>query len=227
MRIARRRSCRPEQADRARLAESPPGGGADPHGHQEALLHEGERHRPGPEEHHVRSGGDIVVDVPDEHPESSAEIPTYMPAVLQLLDHLDTATPQVMIEARIVEDHESLGRSLGINWGVNPASADEAPETRPGLAVSPRTRSTGRFNVPLATGTPIGPCASPLPEILQPRHPPSRPRRTRACSRSSPRQTVAALTNTAARIQSGVQIPFSTNVNNTTTYLRRRGRLAV
>ena len=31
------------------------------------------------------------------------EIPTYLPAVLQLIDNLDTATPQVMIESRIVE----------------------------------------------------------------------------------------------------------------------------
>jgi type IV pilus assembly protein PilQ len=35
-----------------------------------------------------------------------------------LKDRLDQATPQVMIEARIVEANTSFSRSLGINWGI-------------------------------------------------------------------------------------------------------------
>jgi type IV pilus assembly protein PilQ len=35
-----------------------------------------------------------------------------------LKERLDQATPQVMIEARIVEANTSFSRSLGINWGI-------------------------------------------------------------------------------------------------------------
>jgi type IV pilus assembly protein PilQ len=144
------------------------------------------------------------------------EIPTYMPAVLQLIDNLDTATPQVMIEARIVETTKSLGRSLGINWGVN-GVADAAHGNTTGL-VFPNSGAFG-FNVPLATGTPVG--VLRLANILNSFN------LDIALSAaenqgllkiiSSPK--VAALTNTPALIQSGVQIPVQTNVNNTTTVI--------
>src|SRR5260370_20137451 len=62
--------------------------------------------------------GDIVVDV-RTNTLIIREIPTFLPAVLQLIEKLDTATPQGMIEARIVETTKSLGRSLRINWAVN------------------------------------------------------------------------------------------------------------
>ena len=68
--------------------------------------------------------GDIVVDG-RTNTLIIREIPTYLPAVLQLIENLDTATPQVMIESRIVETTKTLGRSLGINWGFN-AVADVA-----------------------------------------------------------------------------------------------------
>ncbi len=73
--------------------------------------------------------GDIVV---DERTNTLIirEIPTYMPAVLQLIDNLDTATPQVIIESRIVETTKSLGRSLGINWGVQRQSRTRHTATR-------------------------------------------------------------------------------------------------
>jgi type IV pilus assembly protein PilQ len=45
------------------------------------------------------------------------EIPRNMPAVRSLLKSLDTKTPQVLIEARIVEANLSFQRALGITWG--------------------------------------------------------------------------------------------------------------
>jgi type IV pilus assembly protein PilQ len=45
------------------------------------------------------------------------EIPRNMPAVRTLLKSLDTKTPQVLIEARIVEANLSFQRALGITWG--------------------------------------------------------------------------------------------------------------
>ncbi len=159
--------------------------------------------------------GDIVTDA-RTNTLIIREIPTYMPAVLQLIDNLDTATPQVMIEARIVETTKSLGRSLGINWGIN-GVADAAHGNTTGL-VFPNSGAFG-FNVPLATGTPVG--ALRLANIINSFN------LDIALSAaenqgllkiiSSPK--VAALTNTPALIQSGVQIPVQTNVNNTTTVI--------
>ena len=57
------------------------------------------------------------------------ETPTYLPAVLQLIDNLDTATPQVVIESRIVETTKSLGRSLGINWRSTARPTNETGNT--------------------------------------------------------------------------------------------------
>jgi type IV pilus assembly protein PilQ len=159
--------------------------------------------------------GDIVVDT-RTNTLIIREIPTYMPAVLQLIDNLDTATPQVMIEARIEETTKRLGRSMGIKWGIN-GVADNAHGNTTGLVF--HNSIGGSFNVPLATGTPIG--ALRLANILDSFN------LDIALSAaenqgllkiiSSPK--VAALTNTAALIQSGVQIPVQTNVNNTTTVI--------
>lgn len=46
------------------------------------------------------------------------DVPIIFPQVNELLGTLDKATPQVMIEARIVEVSTSAARDLGIQWGV-------------------------------------------------------------------------------------------------------------
>jgi type IV pilus assembly protein PilQ len=159
--------------------------------------------------------GDIVVDA-RTNTLIIREIPTYMPAVLQLIDSLDTATPQVMIESRIVETTKTLGRSLGINWGFG-AVADTAHGNTTGL-VFPNTVDTF-FRVPLATGPAIG--SIRLGNILDSF---SLDIALSAAENqgllkiiSSPK--VTALTNTPATVQSGVQIPVQTTVNNTTTVI--------
>ena len=93
-----------------------PGRRADAHGHQEALLRQGREIVPALQSVMSKRGA-IVVDG-RTNTLIIREIPTYLPAVLQLIDNLDTATPQVVIESRIVETTKSLGRSLGINWSV-------------------------------------------------------------------------------------------------------------
>jgi type IV pilus assembly protein PilQ len=121
-----------------------------------------------------------------------------------------------MIESRIVETTKSLGRSLGINWGFNGAQ-DVAHGNTTGLIFPNSVAST--FRVPLDAGPTIGSIRMSnihdsfnldialtaaenqgLLKII-----------------SSPK--VTALTNTAASIQSGTQIPVQTNVNNTTTVI--------
>src|SRR4029077_6398467 len=89
--------------------------------------------------------GDIVIDA-RTNTLIIREIPTFLPAVLQLIDQLDTATPQVMIEARIVETTKSLGRSLGITWGATGA-ADVAHGNTTNLVFP--NNITGQTNVGL------------------------------------------------------------------------------
>jgi type IV pilus assembly protein PilQ len=214
MRIATTAKLQAEQSDRARLAEARQA--AEPTRTVIKKLSYTKANDIVPVLKSIMSKrGDIVVDV-RTNTLIIREIPTYMPAVLQLIDNLDTATPQVMIEARIVETTKSLGRSLGINWGIN-GVADAAHGNTTGL-VFPNSGSVG-FNVPLATGTPVG--ALRLANIINSFN------LDIALSAaenqgllkiiSSPK--VAALTNTPALIQSGVQIPVQTNVNNTTTVI--------
>jgi type IV pilus assembly protein PilQ len=214
MRIATTAKLQSEQSDRARLAEARQA--AEPTRTVIKKLSYTKANDIVPVLKSIMSKrGDIVVDV-RTNTLIIREIPTYMPAVLQLIDNLDTATPQVMIEARIVETTKSLGRSLGINWGIN-GVADAAHGNTTGL-VFPNSGAIG-FNVPLATGTPVG--ALRLANIINSFN------LDIALSAaenqgllkiiSSPK--VAALTNTPALIQSGVQIPVQTNVNNTTTVI--------
>ena len=159
--------------------------------------------------------GDIVVDA-RTNTLIIREIPTFLPAVLQLIDNLDTATPQVMIEARIVETTKSLGRSLGINWGFT-GVADVAHGNTTNLVFP--NNVDGGFRVGLESGPVVGQIR--LGNILDTFN--LDISLTAAENQgllkiiSSPK--LVALTNTAALIQSGVQIPVQTTVNNTTTVI--------
>jgi type IV pilus assembly protein PilQ len=214
MRIATTQKLQSEQADRARLAEARQA--AEPTRTLIKKLSYARAAEITPTIKSVMSKrGDIVVDT-RTNTLIIREIPTYLPAVLQLIDQLDTATPQVMIESRIVETTKSLGRSLGINWGAN-AVADVAHGNTTSLIFP--SNITGAASVPLGIGPAVA--SIRLGNILDTFN------LDIALSAaenqgllkiiSSPK--VAALTNTAASIQSGVQIPVQTNVNNTTTVI--------
>jgi type IV pilus assembly protein PilQ len=144
------------------------------------------------------------------------EIPTYLPAVLQLIDNLDTATPQVVIESRIVETTKSLGRSLGINWQVRGKADNEHGNTT--NLIFPNSVAGG-LNVGLGNGPTVASLV--LGNILNTFN--LDVALTAAENQgllkiiSSPK--VTSLTNTPALIQSGVQIPVQTTVNNTTTVI--------
>jgi type IV pilus assembly protein PilQ len=214
MRIATTAKLQAEQADRARLMDARQA--AEP---TRTVIKKLSYARAGELTATIKSvmsrRGDIVVDA-RTNTLIIREIPTYLPAVLQLIENLDTATPQVMIEARIVETTKSLGRSLGISWGANGA-ADVAHGNTTNLIFP--NNIIGDFNVPL--GTPQTVAHVRLGNILDTFN------LDIALSAaenqgllkiiSSPK--VAALTNTAASIQSGVQIPVQTSVNNTTTVI--------
>ncbi|MDQ2870445.1 MAG: type IV pilus secretin PilQ [Acidobacteriota bacterium] len=214
MRIATSAKLQTEQSDRARLAEARQA--AEP---TRTLIKKLSYARAGEISNTIKSvmskRGDIVIDA-RTNTLIIREIPTYLSAVLQLIDQLDTATPQVMIESRIVETTKSLGRSLGINWGVN-GNADVAHGNSTNLVFPNSIIGTGR--VGLGTGPTVA--SIRLGNILDTFN--LDLALTAAENQgllkiiSSPK--VAALTNTAASIQSGVQIPVQTNVNNTTTVI--------
>jgi type IV pilus assembly protein PilQ len=220
MRIATTGKLQAEQADRARLAEARQA--AEP---TRTVIKKLSYARATEITASIKSvmsrRGDIVVDA-RTNTLIIREIPTYLPAVLQLIENLDTATPQVMIEARIVETTKSLGRSLGINWGVN-GVADVAHGNTTGLTfpstIDFRSPPSNGFRVALDAGPPV--IGATFGNILNTF---SLDVAITAAENqgllkiiSSPK--VAALTNTSASIQSGVQIPVQTNVNNTTTVI--------
>ncbi|MFN2387088.1 MAG: type IV pilus secretin PilQ [Thermoanaerobaculia bacterium] len=214
MHIATTAKLQSEQADRARLAEARQA--AEP---TRTVIKKLSYARAGEITQTLKSvmsrRGDIVVDS-RTNTLIIREIPTYLPAVLQLIENLDTSTPQVMIESRIVETTKTLGRSLGINWGFN-AIADVAHGNTTNL-VFPNNLD-GAFRVGLENGPIVG--AIRLGNILDTFN--LDIALTAAENQgllkiiSSPK--VTALTNTPALIQSGVQIPVQTNVNNTTTVI--------
>ena len=128
MRIATTSKLQAEEGDRARLAEARQA--AEPTRTVIKKLSYAKAAEITPTLQSVMSKrGSIVVDA-RTNTLIIREIPTYLPAVLQLIDNLDTATPQVVIESRIVETTKSLGRSLGINWSRQRQSPTRRTATR-------------------------------------------------------------------------------------------------
>ena len=214
MRIATSAKLQAEQADRARLAEARQA--AEPTRTViKKLSYAKANDVTGVVKSVMSRRGDIVVDG-RTNTLIIREIATYLPAVLQLIENLDTPTPQVMIESRIVETTKSLGRSLGINWGFN-QNADVAHGNTTGLTFPNSINST--FRVPLDNGSTIGTIrmANILDSFNLDIALSAAENQGLLKIISSPK--VTALTNTAASIQSGTQIPVQTNVNNTTTVI--------
>jgi type IV pilus assembly protein PilQ len=214
MRIATTQKLQAEEGDRARLAEARQA--AEPTRTVIKKLSYARATEITPTLKSIMSRrGDIVVDT-RTNTLIIREIPTFLPAVLQLIDNLDTPIPQVMIESRIVETTKTLGRSLGINWGFN-GVADVAHGNTTNLVFP--NNVDGGFRVGLENGPVIGQIR--LGNILDTFN--LDVSLTAAENQgllkiiSSPK--LAALTNTAALIQSGVQIPVQTTVNNTTTVI--------
>jgi type IV pilus assembly protein PilQ len=160
--------------------------------------------------------GDVIVDK-RTNTLIIKEIQDYMPTVIQLIENLDTPTPQVVIESRIIETTKTFGRSLGINWGFT-GVADAAHGNTTNLVFPNNGSAVG--TVGLATASPnslslvLGNVLNSfnLDAVL-----------TAAENQglvkiiSSPK--VSAMTNERAFVQTGLQIPVQTVVNNTTTVI--------
>ncbi|HEV7507846.1 MAG TPA: type IV pilus secretin PilQ [Thermoanaerobaculia bacterium] len=144
------------------------------------------------------------------------ELPSNMDAVLSVIDLLDAPEPQVMIEARIVETTKNFTRDLGINWGFQ-AIADAAHGNTSGLVFPSNGSASGGVN--LAGNGNNGTLSLKLGNVLNTFNLDVALQAAESegliTILSAPK--VATLNNTVASIQSGLQIPVQTVLNNTVT----------
>ena len=97
----------------------------------------------------LSSRGDMRIDV-RTNSVLITDIPARVAQITELLQDLDTRTPQVLIEARIVQATLNFTRELGVQWGFNyKASAETGNPTG---ATFPSSIAAGGTNV----GSPFG-----------------------------------------------------------------------
>jgi type IV pilus assembly protein PilQ len=144
------------------------------------------------------------------------ELPNYIDTVLAVIDTLDVPEPQVMIEAKIVETTKQFSRSLGISWGFD-AISDPAHGNTTGLEFP--SHGTVDGGVGLLTGGANGFIDLTLGNILDTFTLDARLQAAESEGLvnvlSAPK--ISTLNNSAASIQSGVQLPIQTVANNTVT----------
>ena len=137
------------------------------------------------------------------------ELPDNIDTVLAVIDSLDTPSPQVTIEARIVEATKSFSRSLGIAWGFNFTANNQNGNTT-GLQFP--NNVTGDGGVGLITGGSTGFLNFAMGNILDTFRLNAQLVAAEAEGLinivSAPR--ITTLNNNSASIQSGVQIPIQT-----------------
>lgn len=160
--------------------------------------------------------GDIIVDR-RTNTLIIKEIQDFMPTVIQLIENLDTPTPQVVIESRIIETTKTFGRSLGINWGFTGA-ADAAHGNTTNLVFPNSVNTIGAVGLGTAAPNTLSLVLGNVLDTLN-----LDVVLTAAENQgllkiiSSPK--VSAMTNERAYVQTGLQIPVQTVVNNTTTVI--------
>lgn len=147
------------------------------------------------------------------------DIPEALRLMLNMVDTVDIPTPQVIIEARIVETTKTFSRQFGFSLGFN-ADLDPALGTGTGLQFPNRINTNvggpgsvfdlalGRTVFDISLSNVLG--TFDLDLLLA-----AAENEGLARVISAPR--IATQDNAAAEIQSGIQIPFQTRVNFTTT----------
>jgi type IV pilus assembly protein PilQ len=143
------------------------------------------------------------------------DVPQYIPTMLNLIENIDIATPQVLIEARIVETTKTFARQLGVIWGFN-GTADPTLGSGTGLVFPNRIGVTGGgfdFSagnpiLDLSFGSVLGTFNLDLTLTAA---------ENEGLVRIISAPKIMTQDNQSAEIQSGLQIPFQTRVNFTTT----------
>jgi type IV pilus assembly protein PilQ len=160
--------------------------------------------------------GDIFVDT-RSNTLVIKELPDYLPTVLDLIKNLDIASPQVMIEARIIEANRTFSNSIGVVWGFN-AVAGAATGNTTGLVFPNSGSAIG--NVSLPSGAPQVLQLS-LANVLNTFQLDAsiHAAESRGLVKVVSTPKIQTQTGEAASIQSGFQIPVQTTVNNTTSVL--------
>ncbi len=144
------------------------------------------------------------------------ELPSYIDTVIAVIETLDIPTPQVMIEARIIETTKRFSRTLGISWGFD-GVADAAHGNTTGLQFP--NNATGSGGVNLLTGGNNGLLRMALGNVLNSFTLDAQLQAAESEGLinilSAPK--IATMDNESASIQSGLQIPIQTVANNTVT----------
>jgi type IV pilus secretin PilQ/predicted competence protein len=144
-----------------------------------------------------------------------SEIPGYLQTMRNLIDSVDVANRQVVIEARIVETTQNFLQQYGFNWGFR-GTLDPALGTGTGLVFPNRVDAIGgpfQFNA----GNPV--LSFGLANVLGTF---TLDVALLAAEQELSTRVIAApriqtQDNVAAQIQAGTQIPFQTRINFTTT----------
>jgi type IV pilus assembly protein PilQ len=164
----------------------------------------------------MSSRGDIFVDA-RSNTLVIKELPDYLPTVLDLIKNLDVASPQVMIEARIIEANRTFSNEIGVVWGFQ-GVADAAHGNTTGLVFPNSGNVAG--NVSLPSGAPQVLSLS-LANVLDTFRLDAsiHAAESRGLVKVVSTPKVQTQTGEAASIQSGFQNPVQTTVNNTTSVL--------
>ena len=143
------------------------------------------------------------------------EIPTFLQTMRNLIESVDVPTRQVLIEARIVETSKTFVQQYGFVWGFR-GSLDPALGTGTGLVFPNRIDAVGGpFNfgpgnsvIAFHLGDVLGGFTLDLALNAA---------ESEGLVRVISAPRVVTQDNTAAQIQSGIQIPIQTRINFTTT----------
>ena len=84
-------------------------------------------------------------------------------AAIKLLDQLDVAPPQVMIEVKVVDASPQLAQSVGVSWNWSPLTALETPNSS---SITAGSGATPAITSPTARPIPFG-YFSRVPETIQ------------------------------------------------------------
>ena len=144
-----------------------------------------------------------------------SEIPAYLQTMRNLIESVDVANRQVVIEARIVQTRKTFVQQWGFNWGFR-GTLDPSLGTGTGLVFPSRIDAIGG-PFEFGAGNPVltFSLANVLGTFTLDMALLATESEGLARVISAPR--VQTQDNVAADIQSGVQIPFQTRVNFTTT----------
>ncbi len=144
-----------------------------------------------------------------------SEIPTYLQTMRNLIDSVDVANRQVVIEARIVETTQTFLQQYGFNWQFR-GSLDPSLGTGTGLVFPNRVDLIGGpFD--FSAGNPV--LSFSLANVLGTftLDVALNAAESESVARVISAPRIQTQDNVSAQIQSGTQIPFQTRINFTTT----------